>query len=529
MLHFSEIAAARSFFFRHNPTKFDEMDLNSYALPDCYDEMFESAGAPRDCCSSFAQTLELLSEASLYQKQKSAELVLQNMGITFTVYGNEQGTEKIWPFDLLPRIIDAAEWESIELGLKQRIRALNLFVDDVYNEQKIIRDKVVPEELLHSSKTFRHQMKDFRAPQGAWCHISGADLIRDGAGQFFVLEDNLRCPSGVSYVLENREVMKRTFAEVFAGISVEPIDDYPEKLLDTLLSCAPQHVDQPTAVLLTPGIYNSAYFEHTFLAQKMGIELVQGSDLVIRDEQVFMCTTRGLQRVDVIYRRIDDDYLDPKYFHPDSLLGVKGLLDVYRAGNVTLANAPGTGIADDKAVYAYVPEIIRYYLQQDAILPNVPTFLCDDATQRQHVLEHVDQLVVKPVNESGGYGIVLGPQASRQELADVSALIKSNPRNYIAQPMLQLSTVPTIAGDKLSPRHVDLRPFVLCGQDIYVMPGGLTRVALKEGSMIVNSSQGGGSKDTWVLRGQSAPHGQSGVADTATERKATDVAGASYA
>ncbi|MEM9410956.1 MAG: circularly permuted type 2 ATP-grasp protein, partial [Planctomycetota bacterium] len=449
--------------------------------------------------SKFVERLKKFTDAELAQRQQTAEYLLRDLGITFTVYGHESGTEKIWPFDLLPRIIDGAEWQPIERGLKQRIEALNLFVDDIYNEQKIIKDGVVPEDLLQTSKTYRKQMKGFHAPEGAWCQISGVDLIRGGDGQFYVLEDNLRCPSGVSYVLENREILKRTLANLFDGMNVEPVNDYPERLLDTLLSCAPKNVDNPQAVLLTPGIYNSAYFEHTFLAQKMGIKLVQGSDLTVHNNRVYMCTTRGLQQVDVIYRRIDDDFLDPAHFNPDSVLGVKGLMDVYRSGNVTLANAPGTGVADDKAVYTFVPDIIKYYLGQDSILSNVPTYLCSDPTHRQHVLDSPEKFVIKPVNESGGYGIVMGPQASKAELREATELVKANPRNYIAQPMLQLSTVPTLVEGELHPRHVDLRPFVLCGREIYVMPGGLTRVALREGSMIVNSSQGGGSKDTWVL------------------------------
>ena len=477
------------------------MNFDKYEmLPGNFDETFESPGKPRSTCAPFASRLQALTDEELTTRQEAAEFLLRDLGITFTVYGHESGTEKIWPFDLLPRIVDGNEWDEIERGLKQRVEALNLFVDDIYNDQKILRDGVVPETLLKSSKTYREQMQGFHAPQGAWCHISGVDLIRGGDGQFYVLEDNLRCPSGVSYVLENREVLKRTLSNVFEGMKVEPVTDYPERLLDTLLSCAPDQVEDPTAVLLTPGIYNSAYFEHTFLAQKMGIELVQGSDLVIHDEHVYMCTTRGLKQVDVIYRRIDDDFLDPKYFNEDSVLGVHGLMDVYRAGNVTLANAPGTGVADDKAVYTFVPEIIKYYLDQDSILANVPTFRCGEASERQHVLANMDQLVIKPVNESGGYGIVMGPQASKSELAEAAEKIKADPRNWIAQPMLQLSTVPTLADGKLHPRHVDLRPFVLCGKETYVMPGGLTRVALREGSMIVNSSQGGGSKDTWVLR-----------------------------
>ncbi len=477
------------------------MKFDNYRLPEnCFDETFSAPGSPRDACAPFARRLREFSDQELSSRQESAEYLLRDLGITFTVYGHEAGTEKIWPFDLLPRIIDGSEWDSIERGLKQRIEALNLFIDDVYNDQKILKDGVVPAGLLEESVNFREQMRGFSPPCGAWCHISGVDLVRAADGQFHVLEDNLRCPSGVSYVLENREILKRTLANVFQGMSVAPVNDYPERLLDTLLSCAPQDVESPTAVVLTPGIYNSAYFEHTFLAQKMGVKLVQGSDLTIRDNRVYMCTTRGLQRVDVIYRRIDDDFLDPKHFNPDSVLGVPGIMDVYRAGNVTLANAPGTGIADDKAVYAYVPEIIRYYLKQDAILSNVPTFLCSDPQQRQHVLANLSKLVVKPVNESGGYGIVMGPQASQAEMDEAAERIQNNPRNYIAQPMLQLSTVPTLVDGELKPRHVDLRPFVLSGKDIYVMPGGLTRVALREGSMIVNSSQGGGSKDTWVLR-----------------------------
>lgn len=481
--------------------KFDHYQVRE----DCFDEVFSAVGQPHASCARFADRLRELTDEELTRRQQSAEFLLRDLGITFTVYGHESGTEKIWPFDLLPRIIDRDEWNPIEAGLKQRIEALNLFVDDIYNDQKIIKDGVVPGDLLKSSTTYREQMVGFHAPQGAWCHISGVDLIRGGDGNFYVLEDNLRCPSGVSYVLENREVLKRTLANLFDGMNVQPINDYPERLLDTLLSCAPVETDEPTAVLLTPGIYNSAYFEHTFLAQKMGIELVQGSDLIVQDGFVYMCTTYGLKKVDVIYRRIDDDFLDPKYFNPDSVLGVHGIMDVYRQGNVTLANAPGTGVADDKAVYTYVPEIIRYYLGQDPILSNVPTYLCADDKQRQHVLSQPEKFVIKPVNESGGYGIVMGPTASSQELQEVVGRVKDNPRNYIAQPMLQLSTVPTLVEGELQPRHVDLRPFVLCGKEIFVMPGGLTRVALREGSMIVNSSQGGGSKDTWVLNTQPAP------------------------
>jgi uncharacterized circularly permuted ATP-grasp superfamily protein len=500
------------------------MDYSTYSpLPECYDEVFSKPGVPRETCRQFSESLKEFSDEELIKRQHAAELLLQNLGITFTVYGHDDGTEKIWPFDLLPRIVDGEQWSKVEAGLKQRVQALNLFIDDLYNDQKIIRDGVVPGDLVFSSKTYREQMVGFHPPQNAWCHISGVDLIRGGDGEFYVLEDNLRCPSGVSYVLENREVLKRTLANVFKGMDVVPVDDYPEQLLSTLLGCAPDGVDSPTAVLLTPGIYNSAYFEHTFLAQKMGIQLVQGSDLVVISDQVYMSTTRGLKKVDVIYRRIDDDFLDPLHFNPDSVLGVAGLMDAYRAGNVTIANAPGTGIADDKAVYAYVPEIIKYYLGQDSELANVPTFLCSDDAQRQHVLANLDKLVIKPVNESGGYGIVMGPQASRAELAEAADLIRANPRNYIAQPMLQLSTVPTLSNNKLCPRHVDLRPFVLHGRDTYVLPGGLTRVALQEGSMIVNSSQGGGSKDTWVLRSSQSinpPHVTTAVGRSSTDSPA---------
>jgi uncharacterized circularly permuted ATP-grasp superfamily protein len=480
------------------------MDFSNYAFAKAtYDETFTDSGVPRPWAERFVNQLAEFSDEELAIRQSSAEKLLQNLGITFTVYGDDAGTEKIWPFDLVPRIIGAEEWSVTKEGLAQRVEALNLFIDDLYNEQKIVKDGVFPAEMLAQSKNFLPEMVGVQPTENIWCHISGVDLVRGGDGQFYVLEDNLRCPSGVSYVLENREVLKRTFANVFHGCAVASVGDYPEKLLDTLLSCAPPSAENPTAVLLTPGIYNSAYFEHTFLAQKMGVRLVQGSDLVIHDDHVYCCETSGLKKVDVIYRRIDDEFLDPKVFNPDSMLGVPGIMDVYRKGNVTLASAPGTGVADDKAVYTFVPEIIKYYLKQDAILSNVPTFMCRDPKQCQHVLEHLDELVVKPVNESGGYGIVMGPQASKAELAEAAELIKADPRNYIAQPMLSLSTVPTLSDGKLCPRHVDLRPFILSGKEIYVMPGGLTRVALREGSMIVNSSQGGGSKDTWVLEDQS--------------------------
>lgn len=462
--------------------------------------MFAAEGEPRPVSREFVDRLAQIPDGEFRARQAAAELNLSNMGITFNVYGHEDGTEKVWPFDLLPRIVDAREWSRIDAGLRQRVRALNMFVDDLYNKQAILNDGIVPKDMVLGAPTYRKQMEGFSPCQQVWCHISGVDLVRNQDGTIYVLEDNLRCPSGVSYVLENREIMKRAFPRLFEGMSIAPIEAYPDRLLQTLLECAPHRAEGPTAVVLTPGIYNSAYFEHTFLAQQMGVELVQGSDLVVVDNFVYMKTTHGLQRVDVIYRRIDDDFLDPQCFREDSALGVAGLIEAYRRGNVTLANAPGTGIADDKAIYSYVPEIIRFYLSEEPILENVPTYVCDKVDDRNYVLEHLHELVVKPTNESGGYGILMGPQATTEQRQAYRDLIRTNPRNYIAQPMLQLSTVPTLVGPSLEARHVDLRPFVLCGSEVYVMPGGLTRVALNKGSMVVNSSQGGGSKDTWVMR-----------------------------
>jgi uncharacterized circularly permuted ATP-grasp superfamily protein len=475
------------------------MRFESYETAGFYDEMFEPTGRPRAGAAMLVQKIEALSAGEIKHCQQAAELALLNMGITFNVYGHEAGTEKVWPFDIVPRIIEAHEWEQIEKGLRQRITALNLFIDDIYHDQKIVRDGVVPEELVYSGKCYLAPCAGLNPPRGVWCHISGIDLVRDADGQFYVLEDNMRCPSGVSYVLENREVMKRTFPQVFEGLCVRPVDDYPDRLLETLQYVAPQGVENPVVVLLTPGVYNSAYFEHSFLAQQMGIELVTGSDLVVDEGFLFMRTTTGLRRVDVIYRRIDDDFLDPRELRPDSLLGVPGLLDVYRSGRVALANAPGTGIADDKAVYAYVPEIVRYYLGEDMLLSNVPTFVCSEEKHRQHVLANLDKFVVKEANGSGGYGMLMGPLASKSERDKFRDLISQEPRKYIAQPMLAISRVPTIVDDGFEGRHVDLRPYILYGKDIYVLPGGLTRVALERGSLVVNSSQGGGSKDTWVL------------------------------
>jgi uncharacterized circularly permuted ATP-grasp superfamily protein len=472
----------------------------SYDCGNLFDEAIQPCGTPRPGSEALIRRLNGLSSEELQRRQRMADATMLNLGITFNVYGHEGGTEKIFPFDIIPRIIEQHDWEQIERGLKQRIHALNLFIDDLYNDQKVVRDGVFPRELLETAATLRPQCRGFHPPQGIWCHITGTDLVRDNDGKFYVLEDNLRVPSGVSYVLENREVMKRIFPQVFEGLAIAPVENYPEKLLSTLMHSAPKGVTDPNIVVLTPGIYNSAYFEHSFLAQQMGVELVQGSDLAVVGDRVYTRTTKGLTRVDVIYRRIDDDFLDPLCFRPDSVLGVPGLMEVYKKGNVALANAPGNGVADDKAVYAYVPAIIKYYLNEEVILPNVPTYLCGDREHRQYVLEHLDELVMKPTNESGGYGIVIGPRAAKAEIEDVRQKILANPRNYVAQPLLHLSTVPTLVENGIEARHVDLRPFVLCGEEIYVLPGGLTRVALKKGSTVVNSSQGGGSKDTWVLR-----------------------------
>jgi uncharacterized circularly permuted ATP-grasp superfamily protein len=475
------------------------MDLQAYETDGFWDELFDPGLRPRPGTEQIVRRLAGFSHGELAERQKAADKTLLTMGITFNVYGHEAGTEKVWPFDIVPRVIDASEWNIVERGLKQRIHALNLFIDDVYNRRRIVSDGVVPDWLVDSGKCFRGPCAGLTPPRGIWCHITGTDLVRAADGVIYVLEDNLRTPSGVSYVLENREVMKRTFPQLFAGQRISPVENYPEKLLAMLQYVAPPQARDPNVVVLTPGIYNSAYFEHSFLARQMGVELVQGSDLVVSDGVVFMRTTRGLERVDVIYRRIDDDFLDPLAFREDSLVGVPGLMDAYRAGNVALVNAPGTGIADDKAVYAYVPQIIRYYLGEDAILPNVPTFVCGEPDQCRHVLDKLEDFVVKPANESGGYGIVLGPRASREQLAECRDRIRANPRNYVAQPMLSLSRVPTVVGDSLEGRHVDLRPFILYGEEIFVLPGGLTRVALVKGSLVVNSSQGGGSKDTWVV------------------------------
>jgi len=477
------------------------VDFHTYDTEQFYDELFESPGAPRRGARLLVERINELDDGDFLRRQQAAEAALMNLGITFAVYGDEAGAEKILPFDIIPRIVDPEDWQRIESGLKQRIHALNTFLNDIYHDQKIIADGVLPRNVVESASSLRAQCRGLEPPNGVWCHITGTDLVRGSDGQYYVLEDNLRCPSGVSYVLENRQLLKRTFPKVFADSGVRPVDDYPERLLSTLQTLAPSGVREPTVVVLTPGMYNSAYFEHSFLAQQMGAELVQGDDLVVDDGYVMMRTTRGPVRVDVIYRRVDDDFLDPHEFRADSMLGVPGLMDVYRRGNVALANAPGTGIADDKVVYAYVPQMIKYYLGEDAILPNVPTHLCWLEDDRKYVLEHLPELVVKAANESGGYGMLIGPSSTAEEQAAFAEKIKAQPRNYIAQPVVSLSRVPVIADGRFEGRHVDLRPFILNdGHEVYVLPGGLTRVALRKGSLVVNSSQGGGSKDTWVVQ-----------------------------
>jgi uncharacterized circularly permuted ATP-grasp superfamily protein len=475
------------------------MRFRGYQTEGFYDEMFDENGAPRSHARLLLETVESLSDGELLRHKHSADRLLLQLGITFNVYGGSDGTERIFPFDLIPRIIPAQEWDHIERGLKQRVHALNAFIDDIYHDQKILKDGVIPSELVFSAAAYRKQCQGLDPPLRTWCHITGTDLVRDRDGIYYVLEDNLRVPSGVSYVLENREVLKRILPGVFAGLSVRPVNEYPSRLLETLESLAPAATAGPRVVLLTPGIYNSAYFEHSFLAQQMGIQLVEGRDLVVENSRVYMRTTRGPERVDVIYRRIDDDFLDPQVFRADSLLGVPGVLEAYRAGRVALANAPGNGVADDKVIYAYVPEIIRYYEGADPILPNVPTYLCWRDQDRAFTLENLERLVVKSANESGGYGMLVGPHSTVGEREEFARRIRANPRNYIAQPTLALSRVPTIVDGHFEGRHVDLRPYILCGKDIYVVPGGLTRVAMKKGSLVVNSSQGGGSKDTWVL------------------------------
>lgn len=469
-----------------------------------FDELLTGDGRPRPASAAIVEHLERLGIEGLADRQRAAELGIEAAGITFTVYSEGAGIDRAWPFDIVPRVIDRRTWDRVDAGLVQRLAALNRFVDDVYNDRTIIAEGIVPESLIANSPGFRPECVGAKPAHGVWAHICGSDLVRGDDDTFYVLEDNLRVPSGVSYLLENREVTKRVFPELFANQSILPVDAYPDRLRRILASLSPKG-DDATIAVLTPGIYNSAYFEHSFLARQMGAELVEGRDLVVDDDlRVLMRTIDGPQQVDVIYRRIDDEFLDPAVFRPDSALGTAGLMDAWRAGTVAIANAPGTGVADDKAVYAYVPDMIRFYLGAEPILANVPTYRCDDEADRAHVLRHLDELVVKPANESGGYGIVIGPQATSETLAECAAAIAENPRRFVAQPVINLSTVPTLVGSgdggfTLAARHVDLRPFTLMGAETYVTCGGLTRVARERGSLVVNSSQGGGSKDTWIV------------------------------
>jgi uncharacterized circularly permuted ATP-grasp superfamily protein len=481
------------------PTTFGNPLLKDYLLDNTYDEMFTEDGQVRSHYSMVLERFLNLPPEEIASRKRSVDLSFLTQGITFNVYGHGEGTEKIFPYDLLPRLITSAEWQHIEKGLIQRITALNLFLHDVYNEGKILADGHVPREIVYSCRQFRREMRGLQVPRNVYITVTGTDLLRLSSGEFVVLEDNLRVPSGVSYMLTSRRVMKRTFPQLFRDYGVQPIEHYTQLLLSTLRSLAPEGRHDPSIVLLTPGVYNSAYFEHTYLARQMGIELVEGRDLVIHDNVVYMRTTAGLKRVDVIYRRVDDDFIDPLAFRSDSILGVAGLFNAYRAGNVTLANAFGTGIADDKAVYAYVPAIIRYYLGEEPILNNVETFLMTNPQHRQYCTQNLDKLVVKAVGESGGYGMLIGPHSTAEQREEFKRAIEANPRNYIAQPTLDFSRAGCLTENGIEPRHVDLRPYILYGDKVRIVPGGLTRVALRRGSLVVNSSQGGGSKDTWVL------------------------------
>lgn len=467
--------------------------------PSAWDELFAGAAGAHEHCQPLVNWLAQLAVPDFQERRQSADLVFINQGITFSVYADRRGVEKIFPFDLIPRPIAAHEWQTLETGLLQRIQAINFFLFDVYHDRRILREKIVPEDLVLQSKCYRPEMIGFDPPGRQYVHICGTDLVRDPRGQFLVLEDNARTPSGVSYVLENRVVMKKVFPKLFQQCKVRRVEDYPQRLRAALLSVAPPAVDAPTMVLMTPGPYNSAYFEHSFLARHMGIELVMGQDLFVHDDKVYLKTTRGPRRVDVIYRRVDDDFLDPTVFRADSLLGVPNLMRAYRAGNVTLANAVGTGVADDKAIYPFVEDMIRFYLREEPILKNVPTYICAREGDLRYVIDHLDELVVKAVNESGGYGMLMGPSSTAEKRSEFRDKIQANPRNYIAQPVVTLSTCPTWTDEGLGPRHVDLRPYIVSGQSSWVLPGGLTRTALVKGSLVVNSSQGGGSKDTWVM------------------------------
>ena len=473
--------------------------FSQYKVDDFFDEMFSAPDVARPHYSRLLATFKEMGAADFARKRDLAAASFLSQGVTFTVYNDDQGTERIFPFDLIPRIIPEAEWDLVERGLTQRITALNLFLHDIYHNQTILRDGVIPKEIIWEASSFRPEFMHFDVPRNIYVHICGTDLIRDRGGKYHVLEDNARCPSGVSYVLENRQAMKRIFPALFSEYRVRPVEDYSQELLNALRYIAPPAAEEPTVVLLTPGIYNSAYYEHSFLARSMGIEIVEGRDLVAQDGCVFMRTTKGLKQVDVIYRRINDDFLDPRVFRKDSGLGVPGLVDAFRRGHVSLANAIGTGVADDKVVYHFVPKMIRYYLDQDPILENVPTYLASQPDDFKYILEHLPELVVKAANESGGYGMLIGSQATAAEREDFAGRIRKDPRNYIAQPIVALSRSPSFCEGTMQGRHVDLRPYILSGEKVTIIPGGLTRVALREGSLVVNSSQGGGSKDTWVV------------------------------
>jgi uncharacterized circularly permuted ATP-grasp superfamily protein len=473
------------------------MNLNQYSSKDIYDEMLDQEHRIRPSYSLFMEDIGKFSLKKLNQLQEATDRAQRLMGMTFNVYGEEEGIERILKLDIIPRIIGQNDWAFIEKGLQQRVFALNAFIDDIYHDQKILKDGIIPQEMIFSSPSFLKQCMGLSPPKNIWCHVTGTDIVRNVDGTFYVLEDNLRCPSGVSYMLENREILKRTFPDLFSNLGVRMVLDYPMKLLDVLEYITTGK--NPTVAVLTPGVYNSAYFEHSYLALQMGVELVEGRDLLVEKNQLFMRTTHGLERVDVLYRRIDDTFLDPTCFNPHSMLGIPGIMDVYRQGNLGLANAPGTGVADDKAIYAYVPRIIQYYMNEDPVIKNVPTYICDEKEDLNYVLENIDQLVVKETNSAGGYGMLIGPKSTRNQIDEFKVKIRNNPRNYIAQPTLSLSTVPSIFDEGIEPRHVDLRPYVLYGEKIEVIPGALSRVALKKGSLVVNSSQGGGSKDTWVL------------------------------
>jgi uncharacterized circularly permuted ATP-grasp superfamily protein len=470
-----------------------------------YDEMHHAQQGVRGHYQAFNDWLAAKPEEFIRTKRAEADLTFRRVGITFAVYGDDAGTERLIPFDIIPRVIPASEWAFLDRGLKQRVRALNAFIHDVYHQQRIVRAGIIPAEQVFLNAQYRPEMQGVEVPQDIYCHIAGVDVVRAGAGEFFVLEDNLRVPSGVSYMLENRKMMMRLFPDIFARIPVAPVAHYADVLLENLRSVAPRGVSDPVVVVMTPGMYNSAYFEHAFLAQQMGVELVEGRDLFVDENLVFMRTTQGPKRVDVIYRRVDDDFLDPLNFRVDSSLGVAGLLNCYRAGNVTLCNAIGTGVADDKSIYPYVPEMIRFYLSEEPILNNVMTYQCRKPSELSYVLANLKDLVVKEVHGAGGYGMLVGPASTTAEIERFAERVKANPGNYIAQPTLALSACPTYVESGIAPRHIDLRPYVLCGKDISIVPGGLTRVALREGSLVVNSSQGGGTKDTWVLENELGP------------------------